>query len=246
MSKAVRLAVAAALCALFAAAFAACGGGDDDASEPTRPAASPTTAAATGSGAPQTDYGKRINNAKVPEDLADGLRIGKADAKLTLEMYEDFGCPHCLEFTALVEPMLMTDYVATGKIALVYRFFPLRQLTANAAIAAYCAGEQDKFWPMHRMLFVAQAEANEKKGPALTQVFAVEGLMAMAADAGLDSAAFSTCVTSDAAVAAVQADLKTANELALPGTPSFLINGKVTATPETVADWRKLLDGQLK
>ena len=225
---------------------AACGGDDDGGKTSPTPKASPTAAGVAGSAAPQSDFGKRINATKVPEELADGQRIGKADAKVVIEMYEDFGCPHCLEFTALVEPMLMTDYVATGKVALVYRFFPLRQLTAIPALAAYCAGEQDKFWPYHRLLFIAQSEANDKKGPALTEAFAVDSLTKMAGDVGLDTSAFTPCLTSDAALAAVQGELKAASDLALPGTPSFVINGKVTATPETVSDWRKLIDGLLK
>ena len=239
------LALAAALG--LAVVSAACGGGDDDAGTASPTAkASPTAAGVAGSAAPQSDFGKRINAAKVPEELADGQRIGKADAKVVIEMYEDFGCPHCLEFTAVVEPMLMTDYVATGKVALVYRFFPLRQLTAVAALGAYCAGEQDKFWPYHRLLFIAQSEANDKKGPALTEAFAVDGLTKIATDLGLDTDAFKSCLTSDAAIAAVQGELKSANDLALPGTPSFVINGKVTPTPETLNDWRKLIDGLLK
>lgn len=240
-------AAAAALCAL-SVAFAGCGGDDDDAAakDTATPAASPTAAGVAGNGSPQTDYGKRINQAKVPEELADGQKIGKPDAKLVIEMYEDFGCPHCLEFTALIEPTLMTDYVATGKVQLVYRFFPLRQQTAVAAIGAYCAGEQDRFWQFHRMLFVAQAEANEKKGPALTEAFAVDSLTKLAGDLQLDTAKFQDCLTSDAAIAAVQSELKSANDLSLPGTPSFVINGKVTQTPATVSEWRKLLDGLLK
>lgn len=233
----------------LAATFAACGGDDDDASasgQTPAAGASPTTAGVAGNSSPQTDFGKHINEAKVPEELAAGQKIGKPDAKLVIEVYEDFGCPHCLEFTAVVEPVLMNEYVATGKAQLVYRYFPLRQLTAVAAIGSYCAGEQGKFWPFHRLLFIAQAEANEKKGPALTEAFAVDGLTKMAADLQLDSAKFSTCLTSDAAIAAVQADLKSANDLGLPGTPSFVINGKVTNAPASLTEWRKLLDGLLK
>jgi protein-disulfide isomerase len=241
------LAAFAVILVLCAGAFAAACGGDDDGGKASPAAkASPTAAGVAGSAAPQSEFGKRINAAKVPEELADGQRIGKADAKVVIEMYEDFGCPHCLEFTAVVEPMLMTEYVATGKAALVYRFFPLRQLTAGAALGAYCAGEQDKFWPYHRLLFIAQSEANDKKGPALTEAFAVDGLTRLATDLSLDTAAFKTCLTSDAALAAVQGELKSANDLALPGTPSFVINGKVTAAPETLTDWRKLIDGLLK
>jgi protein-disulfide isomerase len=241
----------AILCLLAVGCFfalAACGGDDDDATAAASPTAKATAtpAGVTGDGTPQSDYGKKINSAQVPEQMADGQRIGAADAKVTIEAYEDFGCPHCLEFTALIEPVLMKEYVATGKVAFVYRFFPLRQLTAIAAIGAYCAGEQDKFWPFHRMLFVAQAEANEQTGPPLTDVFVEAGLQTLAADAGLDSIAFEACLSSDAAINAVQADLKTVNDLGLPGTPSFVINGKVTQTPATIGEWRKLLDGLLK
>jgi protein-disulfide isomerase len=163
-----------------------------------------------------------------------------------IEAYEDFGCSHCLDFTADVEPGIFENYVATGKVSFEYKYFPLRQLTAAAAIAAECAAEQDKFWPYHRALYIAQAEANEKVGPPLTEAFGVDNLKAVAADLGLDAAAFDTCTQGDAAVTAVQGDLQKANELALPGTPSFVINGKVTPGPETFAGWKKLLDDLLK
>ena len=148
----------------LAATFAACGG-DDDASAPDQPTpaakSTPTSTGVTGNAAPQSDFGKRINEAKIPENLADGQKIGKPDAKVVIEVYEDFGCPHCLEFTAVVEPVLMNEYVATGKAQLVYRYFPLRQQTAVAAIGSYCASEQGKFWPFHRMLFIAQQTAGQ-------------------------------------------------------------------------------------
>jgi len=237
------LVVAAVLAALV---VAGCGGGDDDDDSNTRSNASPTSAGVTGKGSPQSQIGKKINETEVPEELADGTRIGKADAKVTIEMFEDFGCPHCLEFTANLEPMLMKDYVATGKVALDYRFFALRQLTAGAAIAAVCAAEQDKFWPYHRELFIAQAEANEKKGPALTEAFAAGNLRKIAADVGLDTTSYDACLASDRPAALVSGDVRKANELSLPGTPWFVVNGEAMAPPETTGDLRKLLDGLLR
>ncbi len=226
-------------------AFGACGGDDDDGgAADAAPTATP--AGVVGDLAPKSALGKKINETHVPEDLAEGKRIGKPDAKVVIEAYEDFGCPHCLDFTANIEPVILEEYVAAGKASFEYKYFPLRQQTAVAALAAQCAAEQDKFWPYHRALFIAQAEANEKTGPALSEAFAPANLRTIGADIGLDSTAFEACLVSDAAADVVQSELRKSNELALPGTPSFVINGVVTDGPDTAAGWRDLLDDLLK
>lgn len=176
----------------------------------------------------------------------DGTFIGEEDAPILIEMFEDFGCPHCLEFTSDIEPHLLENYVEPGDVRLQYRFFPLRQLTANAAIAAWCAAEQDKFWPYHTELFIAQAHANEGAGPDLAEAFDPEGLGALAEELGLDAAAFDSCTTSDEVIEVITGDLRTATEMNLPGTPSFLINGEfLEDVPETREGWTELLDGLL-
>ena len=235
------LAALTGLLLLFAGA--ACGGDDDDDSGATPTA---QTSTAEPRDLTQSDLAKLIAEADIPEELADGKRIGKADAPLKIEAYEDFGCPHCLEFTAVIEPVVLKEYVATGKASFEYKYFPLRQATGVAAIAAQCAAEQDKFWEYHRGLFVAQAEANAKTGPPLSEAFGVAGLRDLAGEIGLDLTAWETCFQGDAAVAVVEAELRAANNLALPGTPSFVINGKVTPMPDNADDWRKVLDDLLE
>jgi len=226
--------------------MAACGGDDDEPREATAPGASPTAPGVPGTAVVESAMAQKVNDALVPEAMADGKRLGKAEAALKIEAYEDFGCPHCLEFTAEIEPVIFQEYVATGKASFEYKYFPLRQQTGAAAIAAQCAAEQDKFWEYHRALFIAQAEANAKTGPPLAEAFAAANLRKLAQDLGLDVPAWDTCVTGDSAVAVVQEELRQANTLALPGTPSFVINGKVTPAPDSVDGWRKLLDGLLK
>ena len=225
--------------AMAALAFGACGG-DDDA-----PEATPTPAGVKGTATPESELGKKINETLVPEESAEGKRLGPADAKVTILAYEDFGCPHCLDFTATIEPVILEEYVATGEVSFEYKYFPLRQLTGGAAIAAQCAAEQDKFWPYHRSLFIAQAEANAKVGPPLSEAFAVDNLKKIAADVGMDAATLDACIAGETALGVVQADLREANELALPGTPSFVINSKVTPAPASADGWRELLDDLL-
>ncbi|MGE3074645.1 MAG: DsbA family protein [Dehalococcoidia bacterium] len=238
----VRFLVPVALLAMVAAVVA-CGGDDD---EPPTVAATATPFGVQGTATTKSTIGRKLNEARVPEDMADGRRLGSADAKVVIEAYEDFGCPHCLDFTADIEPSILRDYVATGKVAFEFKFFPLRQLTAGAAIAAACAAEQDKFWPFHRALYIAQAEANAQVGPPLTDAFSAAGLKQIATDVGLDVEAYNTCTAGDAALQVVQDELHKANDLALPGTPSFVINGEVVAGPVDYAGWKKLLDGLLK
>lgn len=218
----------ALVCAVL---VAACRGSDGDGSDAT-----PTPAALV----------DRIEQTEYEGLDVDGTFIGDADAELLIEMYEDFGCPHCLDFTADIEPLLLEKYVEPGDVRLQYRFFPLRQLTANAAIAAQCAAEQDAFWPFHKRLFMAQAHANEGTGPALTEAFDTPALRGLAEELRLGMDAFDTCTMGEEVIDVITSDLRTATELNLPGTPSFIINGEVLRdVPDTRDEWIELLDGML-
>lgn len=249
----IRDAARRATLAIFAVAAlglaAACGGDDDDSPNPTAtgPADAATNTPQASAGGPQSEHGQLIARASIPLELADGTSIGRADAPVVIEAFEDFGCSHCLHFTATIEPKLFEDYVATGKVRFVYRYFPLQQVTGTAAIAAQCAAEQDKFWEYHKELFIAQAEANNKSGPGLGVAFGPAGLRTIGAAAGLDSAAFEACVIADSALNVVQEDLRQAQTLRLRGTPSFVINGEIlSGNPESYDDWKKILDPLLK
>lgn len=238
------LILALILAATFTALAAACSGDDDDDDDgPT-----PSTTAEDGAGdGPRSEHGQLIARAELPLGLSDGTSIGRADAPVVIEAFEDFGCPHCLHFTATTEPRVMEDYVARGKVRLVYRYFPLQQATANAAIAAQCAAEQDRFWEYHKELFIAQAEAANGTGPALAAAFAPAGLRDLASRLGLDTTAFEACLLGDSAVAKVTEDYRAGQNLGLRGTPSFVVNGQVlTGNPEKYEDWKQLLDGLIK
>jgi protein-disulfide isomerase len=52
---------------------------------------------------------------------------GRPDAPVTLELFSDFQCPHCakLHFGALKEAL--GDCVASGRVRIIYRDFPLPQ-----------------------------------------------------------------------------------------------------------------------
>ena len=90
-----------------------------------------------------------------------GTTLGRADAPVTISVYEDFQCPFCGRFSREVLPPLVRDHVETGEARVVSR--PLTLLgedSLEAARAALAAGEQDLYWEYHSLLFENQGAEN--------------------------------------------------------------------------------------
>lgn len=143
--------------------------------------------------------------------------LGDPNAPVVIEIYSNFGCIHCDDFSQQAEGDIIANYVNTGKVRLVYRAFnnnPDDQY-GLAAQAAYCAGEQNKFWEMHDIIFANFNNAGY-----------TEGQLANFADSiGLNVADFSSCLTSRKYSATVSEDFQAGIDLGISGTPSFSVNG---------------------
>ncbi len=73
---------------------------------------------------------------------------GSASAPITLEIYSDYECPYCARFYDETVPLILAQYVATGKAKLVHHDLPLPQhawakLAARYANAAGELGQYD-------------------------------------------------------------------------------------------------------
>lgn len=223
--------IVASAALVLAASLSACGGDDDEtggtATSPSEPTATPAAIA------------DRVRSIALPrEDMIDGRKVGAPDAAVDVVVFEDFRCPHCLEFTANVEPVLLERYVATGKITLEIRHFPiLGDASVVAAVAAQCALRQDAFWPYQKALFLEQAA----KG-----TFSVERFNAIAGELGLDAAPFATCLEKGETLSEVEADFNEARSSGFTGTPSLMVNGETLAgNPDTLDAWLRMLDEAL-
>jgi protein-disulfide isomerase len=107
-----------------------------------------------------------------------GFARGPKNAPVTIVEFSDFQCPFCKTANATVKQVL-DKY--PGKVRLVFRDYPLASLhpqAPKAHEAARCAGDQQKFWEYHDMLF----ERSPKMSPP--------DLKQYAQDLKLDAAAF--------------------------------------------------------
>ncbi len=165
---------------------------------------------------------------------------GRADAPVTIYEMSDFQCPFCRQFTLETMPQLDRDYIATGKVRLVYINFPLTNVHAHAALAAevaMCAARQQRFWPMHDQLFRHQrAWADLGAEPARAY------LLALGDSAGVDRTRLTQCVASGASAAAVRADAERARRAGANSTPTFYIEGGLLEGAAPIAVFRQVLD----
>ncbi|MBI5913558.1 DsbA family protein [Candidatus Azambacteria bacterium] len=159
---------------------------------------------------------------------------GARDAKTVLIEYSDFQCPACAAYQPLVK-QLAQDF--EGKIAVVYRHFPLPQ-HKHAKLAAYAseaAGKQGKFWEMHDMIFETQKEWSSKNDARDTFIGYAEKI-------GLDRAQFIADIDSQEISEKVDAQYKSGTRAKVNGTPTFYVNGEKLDTPRTYDDLKTVIE----
>lgn len=163
-----------------------------------------------------------------PVDETDYI-LGNPDAPIKLIEYSDLECPFCKEFQATMHA-LMDEYGPGGKVAWVYRHFPLTQLHPKApkeAEAAECAGElggTDAFWKYIDLVYEVTPSNN---GLDLGQ------LPVIAQEIGLDRATFEQCLSSGKYADKVKEGFDEAIALGGRGTPhTILMVGDSTVSLE--------------
>jgi protein-disulfide isomerase len=103
---------------------------------------------------------------EVPKITADDYVLGNPEAPVVIIEYSDLDCPFCKQFHVTMK-QIMSTYGATGKVAWVYRHFPIAELHPNAPLlaeTAECVGEEGgnaAFWKFIDNVF-AEAPGNDQ------------------------------------------------------------------------------------
>jgi len=88
-------------------------------------------------------------------DIDPNKTAGNPSAPVTVQIFSDFECPACKAFHDNSLPQLQRDFVATGKVFLVYREFPLpiHAHSREAANYAVAAAHLSMYQPVADVLF---------------------------------------------------------------------------------------------
>jgi protein-disulfide isomerase len=157
---------------------------------------------------------------------------GEKNAPVTIVEFSDFQCPYC----AKVQPTLREVLKAYPKeVKLVFKDFPLsfHKQAKNAAKAARAAGEQDKYWEMHDLIF--------EQFNKLTD----DSFKGFAEQLGLDMARFTADFNSTKYDQLIQEDVSLGKSIGVRGTPTLFLNGK-RMSRRSFNDFKEAIDETLK
>lgn len=173
-----------------------------------------------------------------PRFQADANHMGDPNAPVQITEYADYQCPFCERFFNDTEALLEETYVDTGKVYFTYRsagnwvsgnIGQGKTESADAAEAAYCAGDQNLYWEMHDLLYTNLI--GEDIGS-----FTDRRLVAIAEKVdGLDMVQFNECYDSNKYGDKVEQDFKDAVLEGTNGTPSFIMT-YTNASGEVVSE----------
>ena len=151
-------------------------------------------------------------------------------AKVVLIEFSDFECPFCRRYSRETFPNVKRAFIDSGKIAYVFRNYPLDAIhpkARNLAVSAMCAGEQGRFWEVHQLLFGA-SEHLQPSAADLTKRLS------------LDQTLYTECLGT--AHAKLQEEVVESRELGISSTPTFLL-GELTGD-RTVLVRRRITGAQ--
>ena len=163
----------------------------------------------------QTEITK-IQSLSVFTDNASPI-LGNPNAPITMVEFGDYQCTFCSKFFHETENSIITNYVKTGKVKMLFKdYIILGQDSMNAANAAHCANDQKSFWKYHSMLY--NNWAGEDTGWA-----DLAHLHEFANTLGLDMDVFSTCMSDLKWNELVNLSSIDGQKLGVSGTPTFFV-----------------------
>lgn len=144
---------------------------------------------------------------------------GSPNAKITIEVFNDYQCPTCAIFN---EKLKTIEGKFPNDLQITFRHFPLTATHNKAMLAAQAveaAGKQGKFWEMADLILERQRKWEAEKSGGNAFVYYAKKLK-------LNVAMFKSDLESQQVKDRIKADTERAKFLELKGTPTVFLTAK--------------------
>lgn len=170
----------------------------------------------------QVDKNSIINPGTQNGEIADHI-MGDPKAKAVMIVYGDYQCPACAQHN---QELTQLAQKFSKNLAIIFRHFPLPGHTSAIAAAAVAeaAGQQGKFWEMHRLLFQNYLVwgSDVTKRDDIFKTYAKQ--------LGLDEARFEQDLKSPKIKQKINFDTALGKAHQLQETPTIILNGDKIST----------------
>jgi len=202
-----------------------------------------------------TFTGKAINNpSNSTLQIGDSAVLGEENAPVTIYEFSDFSCPFCQAAEGANQqvidylvskypsweapvPLIKEQYVQTGKVKIVYKYFPGHGAATTAHAVALGVKEQNPelFWKFAEKAYADPVEDLNDLGK----------MKAIAVSIGADETELSQYIASNKFIAELQAENDMGMANGVSGTPTFFINGQLVEGAQPFSVFKEIIDKEL-
>ncbi|MEK9672797.1 MAG: DsbA family protein [Rhodospirillaceae bacterium] len=173
------------------------------------------------------------------EEMLEDKVLGDPKAPVTIVEYASLGCPHCKQFHEETLPRIKKKYVASGKVKVIFRDFPLGQRAMAASMVARCAGPV-RYFAMVDVLFRDQAVWGRAED-------GMAALIASAKKLGMSEAQVDSCLRNEGLLQGLRKIAEDAhNTHGVASTPSFLVQGQKVEGAQPFDAFEQLIQRALR
>jgi len=145
--------------------------------------------------------------------------MGSSNAPITIIEFGDYQCPNCKKWFLETKPDIITNYIDTGKVNLIFVDIAfLGKDSIPASRATYCAEEQEQYWNYHGFLYSNQLGIDNGWAN-------IDSLKGYAYNLGLDMDLFVNCIDSGKYEKRVSFNTDESKRNGVNGAPTFIIIG---------------------
>lgn len=178
----------------------------------------------------------------IPEDYV----LGDKKAPVIMIEYASLSCPHCATFVRESFEKLKTEYIDTGKVAFIFRNFPLNHPALAGAMLAECQAQDNPETAVEKYYSVTKILFRTQDSWAFDQKF-IEKLEAIFKLDGMGSEKFASCINNKSLQEKIlKHRMEVAKSLFIKSTPSFFVNGEASEGYVDYLTLKKLIDKKLQ
>ena len=156
-------------------------------------------------------------------DKSTGLRIGSADAKVTIKVFSSLTCPACAHFHEKIHKNLKEEFIDTGKVRFEHHAFPLDLAALNAEKILRCVKNSEKSFQ-----FLSEIYKKQNKWAVGSDINKInESLKKISLNFNLDSAKIDSCLKDENTQDKILNErIQAQKKYKITSTPTIFINEK--------------------